>query len=401
MFNHSFITFRFFALIWVLIAAGLLVACASSRTPANLAINTEQTSGTATHTTYPGQTALLTSRPILPAPTSTNPSLPRTSTPQPLPDSILLPTTFQVVNNTFTPTSTVNPGPQASLTSTPQPLLEAHTWEVEQVLVQVEQGGGDGCCYQVAPPSLVLYADGLLIKAFSTGNFHYEMHGRVLARQEVCALLNTFDQIGFLDYDHSIFQAPMDGAPSTSIIVNAWKSNYIGGQLLEMWVFIGGDWWKEQCPSDGCAPPPVILPALANTVKLLDNYDPRGLQRIRAESMILWALSEEETNVGEEIPKTWPIKEISLAEIAEAANSDNHYGVVITDRATVRALEAYVASGFYKEGDLRRQIFVRPLWPAETHFGISAPEIPTPGLIVAPGTSLSCGPEDGTVSILK
>jgi hypothetical protein len=385
IFRNTCVRSRLFALIGIFIGTSLLVACASSRISTEKTDNTTQAIETITATARPSQTAV---------PSSTNLILPSFTT-----SSVLQPT---AIRKTRTPTKTIRHTPEASLTSTPQPPLEPHTWEVEQVLLQVEQGGGDGCCYQTNPPSLVLYADGLFIKSRLSEDYLYEMYGRVLARQEICTLLNTLDQIGFLDYDHSIFMAPMDGAPDTNIIVNAWKSNDIGGQILETWVYRGGDWWITECPPEnGCSPPPIILPALANTVILLDNYDPGGLQRIMAEKMIIWALPEDVYPIEDAKLKPWPIKEITLEEISKATKSNDFYSMVVSDEQTVKSLERYVTNGFYKEGDLQLKIFIRPLWPAETHFGISAPEIPIPSPVVPPGTKLSCVPEDGTLPLQK
>lgn len=84
---------------------------------------------------------------------------------------------------------------------------------------------------------LVLYADGLFIRSRWFVSNRYEMYGRQLAHQEICALLNTLDQVGFLDYDHSVYMDPMDGAGSTIIYVNAWKLNLASGQFLRDWVY--------------------------------------------------------------------------------------------------------------------------------------------------------------------
>jgi hypothetical protein len=45
------------------------------------------------------------------------------------------------------------------------------------------------------------------------------------------------------------------------ITVNAWKKQQISGQLLDLWINYGGDWWLETLYAVMTSwPPPVMLP---------------------------------------------------------------------------------------------------------------------------------------------
>lgn len=138
---------------------------------------------------------------------------------------------------------------------------------------------------------------------------------------------------------------------------------------------------------------------MAAAVKLLDQYDPGGLQRIWAKQMIIWVTSDHVGLPDDGTPVPWPIKEITLKEIVQTAAADNNYSMVVSNDALVKALETYVSSGVYTEGDLTAEVYVRPLWPSETHFGLAAWGVPEPGPVVPPGTKLSCTPADGVLPI--
>lgn len=99
-------------------------------------------------------------------------------------------------------------------------------------MIEVEDGGGDGCCWTVDPPRLVLYGDGLFIRSKQSDG-RDEMMARKLNRSEMCALFNAY--------------------------------------------------------------------------KLLDQYDPGGLEKLSPRQMVLWAWPEE---WGDE-PEPWPVKGIS------------------------------------------------------------------------------------------
>lgn len=309
-------------------------------------------------------------------------------TPTVVQTSPIIPTTTQ----TFTATITS--------TSTPQPPLIVHTWKLEDTLLKIEHFGGDGCCLEYYPPDLVLYSNGQFIRSkFENGM--YEMMARQLKHNEMCALFNTLDQVGFLDYDHSIYQDPMDGLGSTHITVNIWKKQQINGQVLDKWIYEGGDWWRELCHEDICSPPPTILPALANAYKLLDNYDPGGLEKLTPQYLVLWAVPEElEIDIDRELIP-WPVNEISLVEIAQTATEENNFTIFLDDPILVRALDGKVPAGYYFEGDVKRVVTVRPLWPGEIHSGLMFLGIPTVSPMIPDGTTMSCSPEDGILPIPK
>jgi hypothetical protein len=312
-----------------------------------------------------------------------------------------LPTHTASPTKTQTAAPTASPIPTSTLTSTPQPPLQAHTWEVKPVLAQVFTGHGDGCCFWSNPPELILYANGLFIRSQNLGKFRFQVMERKLKRQEMCRLLNAIDQAGFLDYEPTIYRDPMDGLPSTNIHVNAWKSMDVWGQILGYWIYEGSDWWRKECPDAECADPPIILPALSNTFKLLDKYDPGGLTRFSPSQMMVWVFPPEEWWYSEEDvmnPKKWLVSQISLQELYDLASANDNYLAIIDDPAVVRALDAGMVSGVYRQGDLTAAVFMRPLLPYEKPGGYGAID-PQPGEVVPVGTTLSCSPEDGVLPI--
>lgn len=309
-------------------------------------------------------------------------------------------TSTVVRTKTPTPTATQTLTATITSTSTPQPPLVAHTWKLENVLLEIESVGGDGCCLETFPPDLVLYSNGLLIRS-KYENGMYEMMARKLKRKEMCALFNTLDQVGFLDYDPSVYQDPMMGLGNTYITVNLWKKQQIYGQVLDKWIYEGDDWWYELCNTDTCQPAPVILPALSNAYKLLDQYDPGGLEKLSPQQLVLWAIPE---GVGVDIERElipWPVKEISLLDIAQEATEENYYTIFLDDPVLIRALNGKVAPGLYFQSGVKRIITIRPLWPAETHYGMMFYGLPKASPIVPEGTTMSCYPEDGLISVPK
>lgn len=296
---------------------------------------------------------------------------------------------------TATPTATITPTPTVTLTSTAQPPLAAHTWELDPILIQMETSSGDGCCTYTSPPELVLYANGLFIRAGYENN-RYAMLARKLDRQEMCALLNTIDQAGFFDYDPSVYQDPMDGLAITSISIHAWRKQMIYGQVLRTWIYEGGDWWRKTCDSPDCAPPPVILPALANTYQLLDQYDPGGLEILPARQWLVWLDPEPKDYT----PKPWPISGFSLETLVKAAEQNEDLLVIVDDPAKIEAIQKNLEWGkYYGDGEMKRTVYARPLWPYESHLLSYAPGIPTALPVAGAGATLTCNPEDGILPI--
>jgi len=265
-----------------------------------------------------------------PVPTATFTRRPPTRTPEP----------------TWTPWLTITPVPSPS--STPQPPLQAHTFPVHTVLASLWIGGGDGAFVE-NPPEMLLYGDGLLVvrstKHETSWNLDGQLKGRILSRQEICRLLNTIDQSGFFDYDPASFGELMtDGASSGNIAVNAWRTNSTGQQYLWKWVYEGTDWYVEECRinQSECIPPPTILPALSSTYKLLNEYDPGGLQPLPVESLLIWLVDPWSDEPG----KTWPIETPSLHQLYTMNDPEREYlALEIEEPAWVEQLNHLVSSG--------------------------------------------------------
>lgn len=90
-----------------------------------------------------------------------------------------------------------------------------------------------------------------------------------------------------------------------------------------------------------------------------------------------------------------------VKEIAQKANDNNSYTIFLKNPSIIRELEQKAPFGYYVEGDVKRVVNVRPLWPAETHFGIYFAGLPTARSVVPAGTTLNCNPEDGVLPVPK
>ncbi len=303
-----------------------------------------------------------------------------------------------------TPNATVSPPRliptrvQISLTPSPVPRLSAHEWKPDWVLVSVSGGGGDGCCTYPSPPRFILYADGQVIidGAMTTQ----------LDRKSRCAILNTLDQIGFLDYDDSTYPPPAgyyltDGAGSSIFRVNAWRSNTARAYGL-------GTFLTEYDPAIWGEDPgfPTILPAIRDTYWLFKSFQPTNLKRYEPKKVAVFAGSP----VDEPASLNWPLQEPTLADVSRESAGKNGWPekpVVLKGEAARKLSDVYDQSnpdpnsGFMvNEDGLTYPVFIRPLLPLEEPPSLNSytSQIPYPGAPQYP-KSLSCFPSDGVLPI--
>ncbi|HNB52162.1 MAG TPA: hypothetical protein PK530_09480 [Anaerolineales bacterium] len=304
-----------------------------------------------------------------------------------------------------TPTKTeILPTPNPVLTPTPLPPLTAHTWVPQTVLVFSDSFGGDGCCDYRLFPDLVLFGDGQL---FITELIEIEGYTRqqVLRAQldtsQVCSILNSLDQIGFLAYEASTYFLDENGKPqeifswegvgTRSITVNAWQSNL--GSFYGLGTYIYENEYHPLCdPCSGHAP--TILPALLNTYHFLENIPNLGFDyQIYLPNQL--ELRVYPPNKSTQFAPDWPFPSISLANLLQHGldASGNPIPTTITG-ADAQAIYEYFmhaddpAHLAFKEGDQLYEVSIHPLyfypWEATA---------PLPGI---PET-LTCTPEDGVL----
>ncbi|MBN2503569.1 MAG: hypothetical protein JXB38_22525 [Anaerolineales bacterium] len=273
--------------------------------------------------------------------------------------------------------SPTNPFPPTA-TSTPQPPLKAHTWEPEPILVNIEKR----TMFLDYPPDLALYGDGLLILSGESEGFQFQPVYTHLNRKKNCKLLNTIDQLGYLDYDPSTYNPRIDVHASVKLDVNAWNSTQ--GEYLILWDFIDAIPGVVAC--DDCPPNPQVLPALKDTYHLLMNYTPGGMKTYQPDDLLIfgWEHSYDEPDLP---VRDWPLADLPLEEILKT------YQVIYPlDSATLSTSELEVllenlSSGFYQQGDRIVEVFIRPLWPHEANNW--NPDIPD---------TLECKIIDGTLT---
>jgi hypothetical protein len=222
----------------------------------------------------------------------------------------------------------------ATPTSPPVPELESHEWQPEAVLVSFGSFSGDGVSNP--PAELTLLANGSLFVS-DAGLYRAD-----LSRSEVCQLLNTIEQTGFLEYDPSVinYDAMGDGAGGVYINVDAWKKQHFYLQLLSEFI-------NSQVDERYYTPP--ILPPIREVYQLLKSYCPNGMEPTEFNGML--SLRAVESAGGNNIIP-WPTSLFSLADyysesncqfIATRALSNSEFEDVFA--LTRGALNTYVSDG--------------------------------------------------------
>ncbi len=293
------------------------------------------------------------------------------------------------------PTVTWTPTPELIATSTPVPLLTAHEWTPDNILVSYNVFGGDGGApfRMHLPDQLTLLSDGrLFVLVWDQDFVGYQFLTARLSRQETCQILNTIDQAGFFDYDHGFTRADPanpwfqgNGSTITEIDVQAWRTK--SAALDSSALYLGTDYPDIY---------PVVLPALANTDKFLATLVPENSEIYHADRVGLWLQKFDSAYSSGSLtePIIWPIQSLRLSDIPDGGLTKwDPPGAILhgQDAETIFQLfqERITDWGIvFVDGDQRYVVFARPLMPHE-YTATLAPLTP----------SLHCLPEDGWISL--
>jgi hypothetical protein len=219
----------------------------------------------------------------------------------------------------------------------------------------------------------------------------FQVFSSRLSRKQVCSLLNTIDQLGFLDYDpepylEQIDRTWLDGGGTTYIQVNAWGSNSVA--LRELGFIIhNGEEYLTEVPD---APPlPPIPPSLRETYLLLSGMGFPKESPYAPASIVLWADEPSNWMLSDLAPATsWPIPILSLHKI----NAESQYpsdGTLLSGEAAARAFSLFenlipIYGKLFTEDGVSYVVFDRPVLPGEP-----------PSQAVATQRELECTPSDG------
>jgi hypothetical protein len=311
------------------------------------------------------------------------------------------------INNTITPTITSTRVP--TLTGTPVPSLTAHSWNPQDILVEYGGYGGDGgSSYgDLLPSQFTLLSTGeLFIQNWDDETHSVSIDSVALPRAEVCNLLNSIDQAGFLYYDPMSFvkdpdhwNSPIEGAGYGYININSWSDRHVTQYGLFTYIMEGvhiKEIWAEDCGECSFVEFPTILPALSNTYSLLCSYRPAGMQVYQPDRLGIWIDVMGNYDGGH----TWPLLIPRLSDINIRNISANYYDFsnlvpdlilsgedarLVFDLLDQRINEDGVV---FTEGTKGYIAFVRPLLPNEFRTSLAS-------LV----DSLKCSPEDGWVII--
>lgn len=269
---------------------------------------------------------------------------------------------------TIAPTQTQTPTPSITFTPsiTPAGILTSHEWVPENILIYYNHWGGDGCCANSEPPHIVLYSDGQLFvykSGFAAdGPLSYLLTTQ-LSRKEMCALLNTIEQLGFFNYDYgdttyNIEGFSVEGGSEYIITVNSWHSNSIS--ILGLWEFVNHGYKNEPVQTS-----PSFL-AIKDTFELLFNYAPEGLRPYKPDYIELWIYDPYDSK---DI-KPWPPELPPLRELLEQAQPDEFYDyklMVLLEGETANQIsqlfEYLPKGGLFSDGDITLTLVAIPLLP--------------------------------------
>lgn len=321
-----------------------------------------------------------------------------------------------------TPTAAAPATPRPSPTAVPPPAtptpsptprsLAIHEWEAAPVLFRYDDNVcGDFCVGEVFSPlpRLILYADGRLISVpHWTQMPRWEIEQTQLSRQEVCALLNTFDIIGLLDYDSAAFEAANNALPrsrtAAELEVNAWAAAAVDLGGLDD--FLPGGSLAGKVALDR---PLLMTYELVERLKQMAGEEPYmppemvvGLQRL-----VFVGPEDAQQDDGKQwLPTTPWVSELQAEARENTITGPALAAVTTVTGSDVTALLAMLDGKLQPRpvGDrLDGQtvvVYFRSLFPYESAAGIgdpmARPQIPGPD-VAYESQRLRCTPEDGVV----
>ena len=300
------------------------------------------------------------------------------------------------------PLFTFTPGP--SPTPTRQSTLESHTFQAPALLIMAGTRDLDLRTPFGTSLNFLLLGDGTLIVRDCTKDI-CSYNSEALNQQQVCSLMNTIDQAGFFDYDPSTFVSPQESTHKVFIQVNAWRFQAIEQDQLDQWLQ-NPSWLDTQLHCKNCVQNPIILPALANTYYLLQDYRPAGLKIYQPQQMGLWLSSP--WVIGTPVP--WTLASPSLSDLYHRSlcqSGDQNQAVILSGEEASQVSELInqvLTDGYapiFTDGNLTLQLSNQWLLPYENPATCSN-STPQATLIMPPAQSItySCSPADGLIPVV-
>lgn len=331
-----------------------------------------------------------------------------------------------IATNTFVPTLTPKPNP----TSIPCEIKDTsfdHEWCPENVLIDFYISTGDGGSTVTVPdtPNLILYADGKMFVVHSEekdDSYTRKILYKQFDRKGVCQILNTFDQIGYLNYDPLDYQfvgrdkyGYVIGAGTVYLNINAWKFNTADYYALHLFL----DEREKNYPEVIATPLaervgwPAIDEKLANAFHFMQLFPVNDFVVYQPEKLGIWLVPLDEKYLEFQTPyfnlTEWDVDNVSLNQISENNISSDgfqdRYAILTGKQATetFSKLDNSLNTFLFFEEDTngkRNYYFVasRPILPYETIGNTYRYEIPDPNA-PKPSEPLGCNDNDGILPI--
>jgi hypothetical protein len=205
-----------------------------------------------------------------------------------------------------------------------------HKWQPETVLIYYAYSD----LKELPPPipyKLILYADGQMFLFPDDYNASYGDYIQILTKKltnkEICALLNTIDQVGFFNYDPSTYKFStnnQEGLVTEYIQVNSWRSKSVNlyglGFVLEFLNEVDPIQYEDE-----------VDKVMVDTYNIINYYPRDGFEIYQPEKLAVWAVPLPD-RTGE-VYSTWPLETPSLAEISRVR--DNFYDPAKTELSPV------------------------------------------------------------------
>ena len=257
------------------------------------------------------------------------------------------------------------------------------TWHPQKKLISWGSGGADGTSYQ--DQSLILFWDGTLLQ--EPDNPPDAPYITKLDPNEVCKVLNTVEASGFFE-ETGDYDFPFDGAASSFISVQAWKSNASGAQ--DLWGAIAGEPYYDKLFCRDCPIPSaktIIRPGLANVYYFLQNYLPANRQKAPVDEIyVRLDPSEQKSN------RAWPLTSLTLDQFIEKCALCDNMGFGMTiDGAAAQEIMRKI-----KSGEIFPRSFFTDYPSIEITYEAVWPEAPD----VPPDATLTCNAKAGQYPIL-
>jgi len=264
------------------------------------------------------------------------------------------------------PTATTRP------TATP---LQVHQWDAKPVVAEIFDIAGytqPNYAWSLMP-TVVVYADGRVLTIYDTGYNRQipSIKQTYISTDELCSMLTRIESSGFFDFEQKDYPAPLQifDAGATDIVVDAWRSNWIGAYALE-----------ELKPSD-------IPIALSKTFTELSSLS--GLSNATPYQPDRIALLISRWRDKSQL-QTWPSTLPSLSTLAPNLKSTDTKIVILAGKDAADAYLLFKGQNaqIFSEHGLLYQVTARPLLPLEIPDSIEAWQ---PSKFEdSPTTSLTC-----------